>query len=73
MRHAQLISLLSFVSSLAAQGKGLKKPIPLSDLLPDYFGERKVKVTDPLQRNEYRLFKEKLRAVSPQKVNQDVV
>jgi hypothetical protein len=36
-----LISYLTYISSLAAQSKGLKKPIPMSDLIPDYLGERK--------------------------------
>jgi hypothetical protein len=38
-----LISWLTYISSLAAEGRGLKKPIPMSDLLPDYLGERNKK------------------------------
>lgn len=39
-RHAELISSLTFILSTVAQGRYLKKPIPSSDLIPDYLDMR---------------------------------
>lgn len=36
IRNAELISWLTYISSLTAQGKGLKNKIPAKDLVHDY-------------------------------------
>ena len=43
-------------------GKMLKKPMKLSVFLPNYLGLEK-EIIDPLQRNEYAAFKQKLQDV----------
>jgi hypothetical protein len=43
-------------------GKTLKHPMKLSAFLPTYI-ETKKPITDPLQRDEYRMFKQKLQDV----------
>ena len=44
-------------------GKSLKKLVKLTDFIPVYLPSEK-SITDPLQRNEYRAFKQKLQDVN---------
>jgi hypothetical protein len=46
-------------------GKTLKHPLKLSTFLPTYI-KTEQPITDPLQRNEYRAFKQKLQDVKGQ-------
>lgn len=39
IRTAELISWLTFISSLSAQGKGLKSKIPVKELIHDYLAQ----------------------------------
>lgn len=52
--------MLTFISSLTAQNKGLRKPIPIEDLLPDYLGTRdevkRAEKSIEMQRQEFSDF-----------------
>ncbi len=48
---------------MAVQHKYFKRGPKMSELTPDYLGERKQNSTDPQQRAEYQEFKMKLNAV----------
>lgn len=69
IRNAELISWLTFISSLSAQGKGLKSKIPAKDLVHDYLAPYKepakpISKSLDQQRQEFSAFVAKHQAMT---------
>ncbi|HET8670883.1 MAG TPA: hypothetical protein VFM05_09750 [Candidatus Saccharimonadales bacterium] len=65
-RHAELVSALTYINSMAGQGKYLKQAIPVKEIIPDYLGTSEPVTSEPSleqQAAAFRAFHAKLKSV----------